>query len=510
MAQKRDERSAALRRSGRFNIYTRRATYSSLLPILLVLAVLGAFSVGAGLYLHGQIAASLQASEQIRQARADAFAVIRGQLDEETGLRGYAATGDSVFLEPYRFARAVLPRDLAHLRAQVSNLDISRAAQLVDETGSLNREWLATVADPILRNRATGATLQLRGKSLVDRFRAAMNGIDALLDRRERSAAAHIQNAITRIVLLLLGVILVLLIGTMLFALFQARLSSALERERNRSELQREEAAALRAAYQTEKHIADTLQEAFVQRPLPAHPSLHFSAMYTPAAEESKVGGDWYDALEISNNHVLFAIGDVAGHGIGAAVGMNRARQAMMSSALAQADPASILARVNAELLQQDSPMVTALVGFADPHACEFSYATAGHPPPVLLEPGRPPRLLHYGGLPLGVFADAQYSTQHVQSVPGATLVLYTDGAVEHSHNVIEGEQLLLRAVSQAGFGQQADPAAAIHHAIFAQRSAGDDVAILTVGFAGTPLTQVRVSADRADTGLAARIATSR
>jgi len=61
--------------------------------------------------------------------------------------------------------------------------------------------------------------------------------------------------------------------------------------------------------------------------------------------------------------------------------------------------------------------------------------------------------------------------------------VLYTDGAVEHSRNVLEGEKMLLEAVAQAGEQADVDRAAFIHRKIFAGRSVGDDVAILTVGF---------------------------
>ena len=180
---------------------------------------------------------------------------------------------------------------------------------------------------------------------------------------------------------------------------------------------------------------------------------------------------------------MLFAIGDVTGHGIEAAVTMNRARQTLMPRRCSIRSGLD-LSRVNADVAKQDMRLVTAIAGLADASAYEFSYASAGHPPPVLLEPGRPPRFLECGSVPLGASNSPVYVTRRVQSMPGATLVLYTDGAVEHSRNVLEGEALLLEAVAQAGEQAEVDPAAFIHRAIFSGRSVGDDVAILTIAFA--------------------------
>jgi hypothetical protein len=93
--------------------------------------------------------------------------------------------------------------------------------------------------------------------------------------------------------------------------------------------------------------------------------------------------------------------------------------------------------------------------------------------------------------------------------VPGATLVLYTDGAVEHSRDVLEGEAQLLRAVAGIAEHREEDPATYIHQAIFQGRPVGDDVAILTVGFATNPAIGLRISAEKAQSGFAGRIARS-
>jgi serine phosphatase RsbU (regulator of sigma subunit) len=341
---------------------------------------------------------------------------------------------------------------------------------------------------------------------LVDRFRFDVATIDAVIARHEATVNGSAARAIDRIGLLTGGAVALVLLISLLYAVQQAALADRVERERAAAEAREHEAEVLRAAYATEKRIADTLQEAFVQRPLPEHPTFRFSATYVPASEETKVGGDWYDALELPGNRVLFAIGDVTGHGIEAAVTMSRVRQALISSALLDPTPAPLLARVARELYTNTAPLVTAVAGFADANTYEFVYASAGHPPPVLIEPGRPPRMLDFGSLPLGAMYDNEYVTHRVQSVPGAILVLYTDGAIEHSHDVIEGERILLAAAADAARVVPPDPATFIHESVFSGRAVGDDVAILTIGFAADPALGVRISADSAQTAFTGRI----
>ncbi|HVA27311.1 MAG TPA: SpoIIE family protein phosphatase [Candidatus Baltobacteraceae bacterium] len=239
--------------------------------------------------------------------------------------------------------------------------------------------------------------------------------------------------------------------------------------------------------YEVEKRITDKLHSAFAQRALPVLPGLSLSASYVPATEDTRVGGDWYDAIGLPSHRIFFAIGDVAGHGIDAAITMNRSRYALVSSALREPDPALMLGHVNEELIREDAPMVTALAGFADSQTYEIVYSSAGHPPPVLLEPGSPPRLLEFGGPPLGVLENPEYSTFRIQTVPGALLVLYTDGAIEHSKNILEGEALLLSVIASLAGHTHAAPASFIHDAIFNGRSVGDDVAILTIRFSPDP-----------------------
>jgi serine phosphatase RsbU (regulator of sigma subunit) len=467
-----------------------------------------ALLIGGGLYVRTLVTQSFHTAAGLGTTRALAYNSLKYMLDEETGVRGFAATQDRLFLEPYNEALRPFTTTVEQLKAAIAETGTPAAKAAVDDLISTNAEYLRTVAARLLEGRGNDARrIERRGKQLVDRFRDDVATIDGALTQRELLVNAEAGTSIDRIGLLTGGAVAIVLLISLLYAVQQAALAARVETERINAAERLHEAEVLRAAYETEKRIADTLQEAFVQRPLPTHPTFRFSATYVPASDEAMVGVDWYDALELPGNRVLFAIGDVTGHGIAAAVTMNRVRQALISSALLDPMPAALLERVARELYLDKTPLVTAVAGFADASTYEFVYSSAGHPPPLLLEPGRAPRMLECGSLPLGALPDNEYRTFRIQSVPGAMLVLYTDGAIEHSRDVIAGEEILLEAAAEAARAEPPDPATFIHNAVFAGRKIGDDVAILTIGFAAAPATGVRISADRADAAFTGRLA---
>jgi serine phosphatase RsbU (regulator of sigma subunit) len=474
----------------------------------IVVAVVAVLLIGSGLATRAFVDRSFTTAEHVRTLRTGVDRLLVLQIDEETGIRGFAATRQPVFLQPYFEAEPQFVRLMRTTQAALHSQYFTTSAGDLRAADAIHDEWQRTVALPLRASPTRDAyRTELRGKQLIDRFRAQISDADVALIAREENADREARRAIDLInVLVALATIVTLALG-FVYARAQRRSAERLEQERIRADAERERSVQLRSAYEAEKRVADLLQDAIAQRPLPTVPTLRFSATYVPATEETKVGGDWYDALELPERRVLFAIGDVAGHGIEAAVTMSRARQALITSAVLDADPSMMLSRVNQELVRQGAPMVTAVAGYADARTFEFVFAVAGHPPPVLVEPNRKPRLLECGGLPLGIDSDQTYRTYRVQSVPGAMLVLYTDGAVEHSRNVLEGETLLLEATARVAETPALDPASVIHEAIFGDRAVGDDVAILTIGFLSSPGQGLAISADNAQASFAAQIA---
>jgi serine phosphatase RsbU (regulator of sigma subunit) len=485
-----------------------------LIPLLFALVAIVAVLVAAGVTLRSSVASSFAQGQQIRAVRTLLFGAIEAQLNEETGIRGYAATGDSSFLQPYHAGRSVMPAIFPQLEYHLSVLGMPEALAAAQRADRLNQSWLRRVAAPLLRDRHRNQLrIQRLGKALVDRFRVETATIEVGVDRQNQALQVSYQGDLLWLgTLVTLGAILLLASG-LIFAAAQNRAWNRVDAERrSQQELAMREHEAvlrergLRVAYEAEKRVADTLQEAFSQKQLPATPAISFSATYVPATDEARVGGDWYDAFDIGNNRILFSIGDIAGHGLSASVAMSRVRNEMLSCALMDLNAQAILTRVNHRIVAQGprAPMATAVVGIADAQKYEFVYATAGHPPPVLVEPGRPARLLDFGGLPLGVSEKSSYKTRRVQTVPGARLILYTDGVIEHTRNILEGEKLLLAAVDETSTAD--DTAAAIYRTIFQENSASDDVAILTIGFSVNKRLGLTVSADGGNASFAGEL----
>ena len=246
-------------------------------------------------------------------------------------------------------------------------------------------------------------------------------------------------------------------------------------------------------SYTKEQRVADTFQRASLPSALPQLPGIRLHATYLPGGSESEVGGDWYDAFQLPSGRLAISIGDVAGKGLRAAVAMANARPALRGCALEGLKPAELLERVNQQLAYEGSGMITALFGILDPVDLEFTFATAGHPSPLIgYADGRVERLTAKG-LPLGLFADSTYEETTVSLEPGSLLVCYTDGLIEFDHDIVAGEKILQEAVSGEMKLQTPDPSAAIVRRVIL-RAPQDDVAVLTLSISARPVDHVNLS----------------
>jgi PAS domain S-box-containing protein len=237
----------------------------------------------------------------------------------------------------------------------------------------------------------------------------------------------------------------------------------------------------VRRAFEREHAIATTLQRAFLTHRMPAIDGFRFDAVYRPAEREAEVGGDWYDVIELDDGRIVVSIGDVAGHGLGSAVIMGNVRQAIRAVAnVAGPDPAAML-DVADRCLRRESPdtIVTAFVGIIDPASREMAFATAGHPPPLVVASNEVVELVNRG-LPLGLRRTGEVGSTSVLLPDDGTLVLYTDGLIESTRDLEEGERRLREALVAADLARVRDTAAFIENRVLTA-GARDDVAILAV-----------------------------
>ncbi len=232
--------------------------------------------------------------------------------------------------------------------------------------------------------------------------------------------------------------------------------------------------------FERERRVARSFQKAALPSRLPDVPGFAFHAIYEAGKAEALVGGDWYDAFTLANGRIVVSIGDVAGSGLPAAVTMASVRQAIRGAAHASADPSGMLEAADHALDDPERRFVTAFAGVIDPETSTIAYQNAGHPPPVLRLPDGSLRELLGGGAPLGL-RGADDTGAHVHALPaGSLLVLYTDGLIESTHDILEGGRRLRAALADSALSKVDDPAKLLHDLILVDGSR-DDVAILTV-----------------------------
>ncbi|MEV6976876.1 SpoIIE family protein phosphatase [Kitasatospora sp. NPDC093806] len=218
----------------------------------------------------------------------------------------------------------------------------------------------------------------------------------------------------------------------------------------------------------TRERLADSEQEAAererlalrLQRAiLPSAPpplgatGLRAAVRYRPAAKRDRVGGDWYDVLDLPGGQVLLAVGDVAGHGVGAATGMVGLRHALRGLAVTGAGPGRLLWWLNTVAVREPEQVTaTAVCVLLTPADGGLRWARAGHLPPIRLAPDGAEVLPMPHGVLLGALADAEYEEATARLGPEDVLLLYTDGLVERrDRSVEESVDHLIRAAGPPG-----------------------------------------------------------
>jgi serine phosphatase RsbU (regulator of sigma subunit) len=210
--------------------------------------------------------------------------------------------------------------------------------------------------------------------------------------------------------------------------------------------------------YGRQHAVAEKLQVSLLTEP-PQPDDLQIAVRYRPASSHMHVGGDWYDAFAQPDGATMLVIGDVVGHDLDAAAAMGQIRSILRGLAYDRpTSPARILTRVDNVLAGLDVGfLATALVARIEQPPEQAArglrtlrWSSAGHLWPLLLHAdgtvqtlaSRPERLL-------GTDDPGARSNHQVTLYPGDTLLLYTDGLVEHGRTgVDEGIARLAAAVA--------------------------------------------------------------
>ena len=352
--------------------------------------------------------------EALGDLRVTAAGLLKLQIDEETGVRGYVIDRNGSFLQPYREAEARIGRVI---RAEQSALNRMNAGgddvALLRKAEAVHRDWLASVAGPSLSKGGTkrAKSLSYAGKNLMDQFRRLSARIDADLAVRRADAQGRAQRSLLRGVFLAIAA---LALAGALALMASARLRRA------REELSRERA------------IGAVLQSAFMGSS-EASAGIGFGSAYVSATEGAAVGGDFFDLHRIDERRQLLIVADVSGKGVEAAVSTALIKYAARTLAQTNSDPAEIARALNDVYRHERSEpgsFAVMFLGVLDIASHSVAFVNAGLASAYVVRGGEP-SALDASGPAIGVMPDARYATQRIAFGAGDKLVLATDGMVE-------------------------------------------------------------------------------
>ncbi|WP_446040533.1 SpoIIE family protein phosphatase [Streptomyces sp. SID1121] len=214
--------------------------------------------------------------------------------------------------------------------------------------------------------------------------------------------------------------------------------------------------------YTRERSTALTLQQSLLPKASGDQAAVTVAHRYLPSRSAAGIGGDWFDVIPLSGSRVALVVGDVVGHGIQSSATMGRLRTAVRTLADVDLPPDELLTHLDdlvthlaadehsAEIAELGA---TCLYAVYDPVARRLTLASAGHPPPVLVRPGRAGRLVQVAtGPPLGI-GGLPFESAEVLLPEDSVLALYTNGLIEGPDRDLDDATAQLSAALSAPAG---------------------------------------------------------
>jgi serine phosphatase RsbU (regulator of sigma subunit) len=224
------------------------------------------------------------------------------------------------------------------------------------------------------------------------------------------------------------------------------------ERNRGRDALQR---------IAREMEAAAQIQRTFLPKESPTGPLEGKFEIFAVMKPAKSVGGDFYDYFLINDTKLGFAVGDVSGKGVPAALFMSVSRTVLRTIAFEGDDPGLALSKANAILSRDNTEgmFVTIFYAVLDLETGRVAFSSAGHDDALLLKRADSCEPLHYMGPAIGIFDDAAYPTATRDLAPGDIMLLLTDGITEAFN--IDGRVFtpdrVLKSVTRRTFGSASD-----------------------------------------------------
>jgi serine phosphatase RsbU (regulator of sigma subunit) len=182
-----------------------------------------------------------------------------------------------------------------------------------------------------------------------------------------------------------------------------------------------------------DRTLLDGIQSALMPTLPEKLDGLSIGVSFGSATEMARLGGDFYDVIDLGDLGVLFLVGDVSGKGLEAAGIATRTRYELGASATANADPAGFMHRANRSLMRQLPPerFVTAAACLVQPKSGLVKVCLAGHPSPLHFNYRGNAEIDAPHNPPLGVFPDIEFKQMVEKFHRGDVLLVYTDGVTD-------------------------------------------------------------------------------
>ncbi len=238
--------------------------------------------------------------------------------------------------------------------------------------------------------------------------------------------------------------------------------------------------------YESEHRIAETLQESMLRVDSSAS-GLEIGFLYRSATLSTRVGGDFYDVVPMTDGRVGVLIGDVSGKGLDAAVLTALVKHTVRAFAYVDTSPALIVERANKVLSAAAKlpEFASVLLLVIEPDSGSVAYTCAGHPAMVLVRADGSIERPSCGSPVIGAFPDLEFTEESLTLSPGDRVVLVTDGITEarRSSGEFFGDERLIDFLGQCPDADVDElPARLLGHVLaFTEGLLTDDIAVVAL-----------------------------
>lgn len=184
--------------------------------------------------------------------------------------------------------------------------------------------------------------------------------------------------------------------------------------------------------FEKEHNVAETLQSALLPQ-VPIRDDMEVGLLYRSSGQYGKVGGDFYDFIELADNRIAIAVGDVCGKGLEAATYTAMIKYMLRAYLEEGTYPGDCLTRLNRAVYKQVSidKFVTMGLALIETDKQTITYSSAGHPPAIVCRDGKVSPLPSHTAVPLGVLPDYSFHSSQETLSGDSSVLMYTDGLIE-------------------------------------------------------------------------------